>query len=108
MCYASFMFTEDAAEELIHYNDDKSCVNRATGTTGTIFFTKDRIINLPEKFGHAVDEAHSKSMKKRKVAALGYLQDYMDAVRHQPSKWKDQEYSHTTHDNWGSFVTYLG
>ena len=74
MYYASFNITPDSAEELNENYDDMSCMTRYTGTVGT-------------SFRHAVDEAKSDSMKKRSSAASGHLQDYMDAIFHEPSKW---------------------
>ena len=40
--------------------------------------------------------------------ALGHLQDFMDAISHQPSKWEDMEHCHMNHDFGGKFGTYLG
>ena len=61
-----------------------SCMNRDTGTVGT-------------SFRHAVDEAKSESKKKRSSAASVHLQDYMDEICHEPSKWEDLEHCHITH-----------
>ena len=60
---------------------------RDTGTVGT-------------SFRHAVDEAKSELKTKRSAAASGHLQDYMDAISHEPSKWEDFEHFHMTHDFW--------
>ena len=72
-----------------------SCVTGVTCTTGTTF-------------GHAVGEAKSDSKTKRTYEASGHVQDFMDAINHQPSKWEDLEHCHMTHDFWEKFGTYLG
>ena len=74
-----------------------SCVTVVTGTTGTKFYTQYRRTNLPKEFGNIVEEYHSEYKKKRTVAASGNLQDYMNALKNQPSKWGDLEHSHMTH-----------
>ena len=55
-----------------------------------------------------VDEAQSESTKKRTALALGNLQDFMDAIIHQPRKWGDLERFHMTHYFGEKFGTYLG
>ena len=69
-------------------NDDyMSCVTGITGKTGTKFYIKHTRFDLLEEFGNAVDKSQSESKLKRTVEALGNLQDYMDAISHQLSKW---------------------
>ena len=65
-----------------------SCVTGVTDTVAT-------------SFGHVVYEAKSESKAKNSAAALVNLQDYMDAISHEPSKWEDLEHCHMTHDFWG-------
>ena len=36
------------------------------------------------------------------------LQDYMNRICHELSKWEDIEHCHTTHEFWGKFGTYIG
>ena len=64
-----------------------SCVTKITGTTRTKFFTQYRIINILTELGNEFDKADSKSKKKRSVVELAHLQDFMDAIKHRPSKW---------------------
>ena len=68
-------------------DDDMSNVTGFTGTIGNTFFTQDKRIDIPEEFGHAVDKFQIESKKKGSVAASWHLQDYMDAIKHQPSRW---------------------
>ena len=84
MYYASFMITQDSAEELNQNDDDISCVSGSTGTTGTTFHTQQTQFNIPSEFGHAVDEAQSEYKMKRTAAVSRHLQDFMDAISHQP------------------------
>ena len=93
--FSYFMFTPDYAEELNEYIDDMSCMTRYTGTVGTLF-------------RHAVDEANSELNTKRPSADSGNLQDYLDAISHEPSEWEDLENCHMTHIFWREFGTYLG
>ena len=72
--YASFMLTPYYDEELNEEYDDMSCMTRYTGTERT-------------SFRQAVDEANSESKTKYSAEASGHLQDYMDAISHEPSKW---------------------
>ena len=65
-----------------------SCMTKDTGTVGN-------------SFRHAVDKAESELKTKRSSVASGHLQDYMDAISHEPSKWEDLEHCHMTHDFWG-------
>ena len=81
-----------------------SFVTGVTGTTGTKFTR----FNLPAEFGHALDKSHSESNMKRTAAASGHLQDFTDAISHQPSQLEDMEHFHMTHYFWGEFGTYLG
>ena len=82
------MLTPDSTEELNKDYDDMSCVTGVMGTVGT-------------SFGHAVDETKSKLKTKHSAAAWGNLQDYMDAISHEPSKWEDLEHCNMTHDLGG-------
>ena len=82
------MLTPDSAEELKEDYDDMSCMTRFTGTVGN-------------SFRHAVDEVRSESKTKRSAAALEHLQDYTNAISHEPSQGEDLEHFHTTHDVWG-------
>ena len=72
-----------------------SCVSGVSGTNGTTFV-------------HAIDKAKIESKTKQKAAASGNLQDFMDAISHQPSKWEDLKHCRITHNFWGGFGTYLG
>ena len=63
-------------------------MNRETGTEITLY-------------RHALDEAKSESNTKRSSAASVHLQEYMDAICHEPSKWEDMEHFRMTHDFWG-------
>ena len=51
------MLTQDASQLIIQNDDDMSCLNGVTDITGTSCFTQDRRIDIPEEFGHAVEEA---------------------------------------------------
>ena len=84
------MLTPYCAEELNEEYDDMSCMTRDTGTERT-------------SFRHAVYEAKSESKTKRSSAASGHLQDYMDAICHEPSKWEDLEHCHMIHFLWGGW-----
>ena len=44
---------------------------------------------------------------KCSAAASGHLQDYMDKIGHEPSKWEDLEHCHMTHDVGGGLGTYI-
>ena len=81
MYYASFMLTPDSAEELNGDYDDMSCMTKDMGTVRT-------------SFRHALDEVKSESKTKRSSTASGYLQDNMDAIIHEPSKWEDLKHCH--------------
>ena len=89
------MLTLDYNEELNEEYDDMSCMTRYTGTERT-------------SFRHAVDESTSEPHTKLSTAASGNIQDYMDKIGHEPSKWEDLEHRHTTHEFWGKFGTYKG
>ena len=108
MCYASFMLTKYYAEKLNQNDDYKCCVTGVTGITGTLYLTQDRRIDITEEFGHEVEEANTDSKKKRPVAALAHLQDYMHAINHKPSKWKDMEYDQMYRKFWVGFANYMG
>ena len=75
-------------EELNEDYDDISCMTRDTGTEVT-------------SFRHAVDESKSELNIKRSATASWHLQDYMDAICHEPSNWEDLEHFHMTHVFWG-------
>ena len=64
-------------------------VTGVTGITGTSFFTQDRRIDLTKEFAHAVEVSKTESKRKRPVAALAHLQDYMNTINYEPSKWED-------------------
>ena len=68
-------------------------MTRDTGTVGT-------------SFRHAVDKAKSESKTKRSSESAGHLQDYMDAISHEQSKWGYLEHCHMTHDNDQDIPTY--
>ena len=55
-----------------------------------------------------VDESKSESNIELSAAATGHIQDYMDRIGHEPSKWEDIEHRHMTHEFWGEFGTYIG
>ena len=67
-----------------------SCMTRDTGTEIT-------------SFRHAVDESKSESNTKHSAAASVHLQDYMDKIGHEPSKWEDLEHHHMTHNFGGGW-----
>ena len=89
------MLTLDYDEELNEEYDDMSCMTRDTGTERTLY-------------RHAVDDSKSESNIKRSAGATRHLQDYMDRICHEPSKWEDLEHCHMTHEFWGQFGTYIG
>ena len=70
-------------------------MTRDTGTERTLYM-------------HAVDDSKSESNIKHSAAATRHLQDYMDRIGHESSKWEDLEHSHMTHEFWGNFGTYIG
>ena len=63
-------------------------MTRDTGTGGT-------------SYRHTVDESKSELHTKRSAVASGHLQDYMDKIGHEPSKWEDLEHCHMTHEFGG-------
>ena len=79
------MLKLDYDEELNEEYDDVSCMTRDTGTGRT-------------SYRHAVDDSKSELNIKRSDAASVNLQDYMDKIGHEPSKWEDLEHSHMTHE----------
>ena len=100
MGYASFMLTKYAVEEMNKHCYAMSYITGVTCINGTRFLTQYRIINLTKELWHAVDKANSESKKKRSVAALGNLQDFMASIKNQPSRWKVLKYSHMSHEFW--------
>ena len=66
-----------------------SCVTGFTGMTRTLFFTQDRRIDIPKEFVHELEESNNDSSKKRLVAVLVNLEDYMNTMTHEPGKFKD-------------------
>ena len=102
------MLTQHSAETFNQNGDDISCVTEVTGTTGPTFYTQHTRFNIPAEFGHVVDEDQSEYKKKQTAASSWHLEDFMDAISHQPSKWEDLDHCHMTHDFWGEFGTYLG
>ena len=63
-----------------------SFVTVVTGTTGTTFYTQHTGLNLSSEFKHVIDEDQSESKMKQTSASSGHLQDFMEAISHQPSK----------------------
>ena len=55
-----------------------------------------------------MEEAETELKKKWSVSALSNLQDYKNAINHEPSKWEDLEYDQMSHKFWGGFYTYMG
>ena len=55
-----------------------------------------------------MEEGETESKRKQSVAALTHLQDYMKAIKHEPSKCKDLEYDHMSHIFGGGFASYMG
>ena len=45
-----------------------------------------------------MEEAETELKKKWSVSALSNLQDYKNAINHEPSKWEDLEYDHMYHN----------
>ena len=86
------MITQDHAEELNKNKYFMSYVTGVTGTTGTTFYTQHTQSNIPEEFGHGVDKSQSESKIKHTTAASGHLQDFMGAIIHKLSMWKDLEH----------------
>ena len=93
--YASLMLTLGYDEELNKDYDDVSCISRDTGTGRTLY-------------RHAVDDSKSESNIKHSTASTRHLQDYMDIICHEPSKWEDLKHFHMTHEFWGKFGNYIG
>ena len=79
------MITLDYDKELNKEYDDVSCMTRDRGTERT-------------SYRHAVDESKSESHTKSSSAASGHLQDYMDKIGHEPSKWEYLKHRHMTHE----------
>ena len=82
------MLTLEYDEELNKEYDDVSCMNKDTGTERT-------------SYRHAVDYLKSELHIKSSAEATGHLQDYMDKIVHEPSKWEDLEHRHMTHEFGG-------
>ena len=93
--YASCMLTLGYDEELNEEYDDVSFMTRDMGTERTLY-------------RHALDDLKSESNIKRSAAATRHLQDYLDRICHEPSKWEDLEHCHMTHYFGGKFGTYIG
>ena len=55
-----------------------------------------------------MEEEATESKKKRSVAALSHLQDFMHASNHDLIKWEDLTHDHMTQYFWGLFATYMG
>ena len=89
------MLTLDCDEELNKEYDDVSYMAIDTGTGRTLY-------------RHAVNDLKIDSNIKRSDAATRHLQDYMDRICHEPSKWEDFEHCHITHEFWEKFVIYIG
>ena len=108
MYYASFILTQDGAEESNKKNDDMYSVTGFTGTFVTTFYTQHTQLNIPKELGYAVDKYQSESKLKLTYVALGNLQDFVEAISHKPSKWEYLEHCHMTPDFLGGFGNYLG
>ena len=74
MCYAYFMLIVDISEDFLQNDYGFSCVAGATEITGQSSITQDRRIDLPEFFGHSLEEEATGSKSKISVAALSYIQ----------------------------------
>ena len=55
-----------------------------------------------------MEEAATEYKKKRSVADLFHLQDFMHASNHDPINWDNLTHDHMTQDFWGPFETYMG
>ena len=55
-----------------------------------------------------MEEAATEFNKKRSVAALYHLQDFMHASNYDPINWEDITHDHMTQYFWGLFETYMG
>ena len=55
-----------------------------------------------------MEEAATVSNKKRSVAALSHLQEFMHASNHDPINWEDPTHDNMTQDFWGQFSTGMG
>ena len=73
-------------------DDDISCVTGVAGTNGSSFYTQHTGFNFIEEFGHVADESQGESNMKRTPVALVNLQDFIETIIHQPSKWEDLEH----------------
>ena len=71
----------DISEDFPQNYDIFSCVNGVTGITGPWFITQDRISDISEFFGHAVEEAATEPNRKYSVADMYHLQYYTDASK---------------------------
>ena len=56
--------------------------------TGTTFYTQPTQLNINEEIGHIVDESQSDSKMKWTATTSGRLQDFVDTINRQPSKWE--------------------
>ena len=74
MCYAYFMLICDISEYFLQNYDDVSCVNGVKGITGPSLITQYRRSDIPEFFGHELEEATTESKRKRSVVALSHFQ----------------------------------
>ena len=102
------MLIIDISEHFLLNDDNIYFVTGVTGITGPSLITHDIISDLPESFGHAMDEAATGSKRKHSVDALSHLQYFMDASKHKPIKWEGLTRYHMYQKFWGSFSTYLG
>ena len=103
-----FVLINAIPEDYLQNDDDVSCVTGVTGITAPSFISQDRKSDLPAFFKHAVEEAVTESKKKRSVAALYHLQDFMHASNHEPINWEELTHDHTNQAFWGPFATYIG
>ena len=79
------MLTQYSAEELNQNYDNMSCVTGVTVTTGITFYTQHTQFNIPEECRHTIDKSYIESKMKQTATVLGHLQEFMNAINHQPS-----------------------
>ena len=87
------MIIKAIQEDYLQNDDDFSCVTGVMRITGTLFISQDRRSDIPAFFQQSTKEAATESKKKRTVAAMSHLQDFMNASNNNPINWED-----LTHD----------
>ena len=102
------MLIKSIPEDYLQNDDGVYYVTGVIEINGPSFISQDRRSDLPAFFQHTVEEAETESKKKRPVAALSHLQQFMHASNHDPINWEDLTHDHMTQDFWGPFVTYMG